>query len=94
MDEYYYDRDYYNRYDKREKYDKKDRYDIKMYYRDVKSKVDPIIKYSMMEARVAGYQHALEEGIMIAYLMGMGLDFEMAHRVVESFEKDEIFPRY
>lgn len=54
--------------------------------------VRPLVDYGLEEAQVTSERHAMFEVTLIAYLMGMGYDYYTAHRIVESWEVDEIFP--
>ncbi|MFZ5969570.1 MAG: hypothetical protein ACOYVK_20615 [Bacillota bacterium] len=52
----------------------------------------PVVKYGLEEAKCTSVRHAMMEVVLIAYLMGRGYDHHTAHRMVESWEVDEIFP--
>lgn len=54
--------------------------------------VRPLVRYGLWEMRVTSPQHAMTEVALIAYLMGMGYPFQIAHRIVESWEINEVFP--
>lgn len=55
-------------------------------------RVRPIVRYGLREAQITGTRHAMTEVALISYLMGMGYDFSTAHRLVESWEVNEVFP--
>lgn len=56
--------------------------------------VNPLVDYGLNEARFTGIAHAMTQVALIAYLMGTGYDMQTAHRIVESWEINETFPRY
>lgn len=56
--------------------------------------VSPLVDYGIKEAQYTGIPHAMTEVALIAYLMGAGYDMHTAHRIVESWEINETFPRY
>ncbi|WHY03065.1 hypothetical protein [Neobacillus sp. DY30] len=53
--------------------------------------VEPFVQYGLHEAKHTSFAHALREVAAITYLMGMGYDPKMAHRIVESWEINEVF---
>ncbi|MGM7635182.1 hypothetical protein [Bacillus sp. Hm123] len=55
------------------------------------STVEPIVQYGLKEAQVTSYQHAMREVAAISYLIGRGYDSQTAHRIVESWEVNEMF---
>lgn len=57
----------------------------------VLSTVQTFVQYGLKEAQFTSYSHALTEVAAISYLMGMGYDPRIAHRIVESWEVDEVF---
>lgn len=56
-------------------------------------RVRPLVRYGLREAQYTGVRHAMTEVALIAYLMGMGYDYNVAYRLVESWEIDERFPQ-
>lgn len=52
----------------------------------------PLIRYGLKEAQYTSIKHSMTEVALIAYLVGMGYDYGVAHRIVESWEIDEVFP--
>ncbi|GIP34132.1 hypothetical protein [Paenibacillus sp. J2TS4] len=56
-------------------------------------RVRPLVNYGLREAHKTGVRHAMTEVALIAYLMGMGYSPQQAHKLVESWEIDETFPR-
>lgn len=58
--------------------------------------VEPVVRYAAYEQQVEGasIRHTIREVAAIAYLMGRGLPFPQARRIVESWEIDEKFPGY
>lgn len=53
--------------------------------------VQPWIQYGLQEAQHTSYPHALMEVAAITYLIGQGYQPQMAHFIVESWEKHEMF---
>ncbi len=51
----------------------------------VLSAINPVINHGMREAQPLGYPNALRESVAISYLMGQGLDFQLALQMVESW---------
>lgn len=64
-------------------------------YRDLKSEtlnaVKPFVEYGLKEAAYTSHSHALTEVAAIAYLLGKGYDPHTAYKMVESWEKNEMF---
>lgn len=56
------------------------------------ARVRPVVRYGLREAQFTGVRHAMTEVALITYLMGMGYDYHTAHRLVESWEVNEMFP--
>lgn len=54
--------------------------------------LEDLVEYGMKEGRRVRRSHAMMQVALIAYLMGMGFDYDTAHMIVESWEKDEMFP--
>jgi hypothetical protein len=54
--------------------------------------IRPVVRYGLWEAQFTNSRHAMTEVALIAYLMGMGYNFQLAHSIVESWEVDEVFP--
>ena len=48
-------------------------------------RMHPLIRYGLKEAQYASVRHAMIEVALIAYLVGMGYDYGVAHRMVESW---------
>lgn len=61
-------------------------------YNHVMMQVMPAVRHSMKEARTVNVKHAVTEAALIAYLIGKGLDYYQAVRIVESWEQHEGFP--
>ena len=57
--------------------------------KNVLKKLDNWVEYGMLEARKTSYKHALREITAISYLMGMGYPENLAHLIVQSWEKNE-----
>ncbi|XEC97640.1 hypothetical protein AB6A23_12750 [Paenibacillus tarimensis] len=57
----------------------------------VLSTVEPFVQYGLREAQFTSYPHAFREIAAITYLMGMGYNSAEAHRIVESWEVNEVF---
>jgi hypothetical protein len=55
------------------------------------SQAAPWVKYGLKEAKYTSVSHAMTEVAAIAYLIGKGYDPMTAHRIVESWEVDEMF---
>lgn len=53
--------------------------------------LDPLVDYGNREAKMHGTVHALRETTAISYLMGKGYDLNLAHQIVESWERNEKF---
>ena len=66
-------------------------YDTNQLKHMVLGKVEHFVHYGLHEAKHTSYVHALREVAAIAYLMGMGYDPRMAHKIVESWEINEQF---
>lgn len=62
----------------------------------VLSQVRPLVQYAAYEQQVEGGSpsHTILEVAAIAYLMGRGLPFRQARRLVESWEVNEKFPGF
>lgn len=66
-------------------------YDLKQ---ETLSQVQPWVQYGLNEAQKTSIPHAMMEVVAIAYLMGKGYDPRTAHRMVESWEINEmLYPR-
>ncbi|MGG3572500.1 hypothetical protein ABES80_08375 [Bacillus gobiensis] len=63
-------------------------YDLK---RETLCQVQPWVHYGLNEAQFTSVPHAMTEVAAIAYLMGKGYDPRTAHRIVESWEVNEVF---
>ncbi|WP_045515788.1 hypothetical protein [Neobacillus niacini] len=61
------------------------------YKHTVLKKVEPLVHYGLHEAKHTSFTHALREVAAIAYLMGMGYEPNIAHKIVESWEINEAF---
>ncbi|WP_338750707.1 hypothetical protein [Bacillus sp. FJAT-52991] len=55
------------------------------------STVEPIVQHGLHEAQFTSYLHAMTEVSAISYLVGRGYDPQTAHRIVESWEVNEVF---
>ena len=55
------------------------------------SMVAPLVQYGLWEAQFTSYHHAMTEIAAISYLIGRGYDPHTAHRIVESWEVNEVF---
>lgn len=53
------------------------------------SQVGPAIQHGLKELQQDGGRHALTEVALIAYLIGLGLNYRTARAVVESWETDQ-----
>jgi len=58
---------------------------------DVLHILHPWVKYGLHEGSKYGMEHAMTEVSAISYLIGKGYNPEMAHMIVESWEKNEKF---
>jgi hypothetical protein len=56
------------------------------------SQVQPVIRHVLKEMAVTSSEHAVTQGVYIAYLMGTGYDYPSALRTVESWEFHETLP--
>lgn len=54
--------------------------------------IAPVLQHTLKEINVVSPEHALTEGVYIAYLMGRGYDYPAALRIVESWESNEYLP--
>lgn len=57
-------------------------------------RVRPLVNYGLREAQVTGVRHAMTEVALIAYLMGMGYNYDVAYKLAESWEINEMYPQY
>ncbi|MDQ0213995.1 hypothetical protein J2S13_000390 [Oikeobacillus pervagus] len=53
--------------------------------------VYPFVNYGLQEATYTSFSHALTEVAAISFLLGKGYDPHTAHKMVESWEKNEMF---
>lgn len=51
--------------------------------------VEPAVRNGLQELETATPRHAMTELALVAYLMGMGFDYQTASVIVESWEKDD-----
>jgi hypothetical protein len=58
---------------------------------EVLCQVAPWVKYGLHEAKHTSVCHAMTEIAAITYLIGKGCDPMTAHRMVESWEVNEMF---
>lgn len=54
-------------------------------------RVRPVVDRGIKESEKSSMKHAMTEVALISYLMGMGYDYSTAHRLVESWEINEMF---
>jgi hypothetical protein len=54
-------------------------------------RVSPAVDRGVREAERTSVKHAMTEVALISFLMGMGYDYSTAHRLVESWEINEMF---
>ncbi|WP_018131459.1 hypothetical protein [Effusibacillus pohliae] len=62
----------------------------------VLSAVEPVVRHGIFEGIEEGqpFVHVVRQVAAIAYLMGMGMPYLQAVRMVESWEVDEKFPGF